>query len=346
MKLIKHFLTNNPCYLANVKKADSRYTTFQNRGPIGLMLHSVGCAQPNASVFLKKWNKSTNYSSCVHGVIDANTGVAYQCLPWNYRGWHGGGSSNNTHIGVEMCESGYVRYGLGAKFKVLDLAKARADCKRCYDTAVELFASLCEQYNLNPLTAICSHKEGGAMGIASRHVDPEHYWNGLGMSYTMDGFRADVKRTMDGSSSTPTPKPNNKFEIGDVVKIVGTKYYSGATVPDWVRSKRWIVKSVSGDRVVVNESEDGSAAIMSPFHANDLKNLSKPAIISIGDLVKITGKKYYSGARIPEWVLSRNWYVFKATDNSDRIVINKSEDGKCEIMSSINRADLKIVDNG
>ena len=105
MKLVQSFVTKNPCYQANVNKADSRYTTFQQRGPLGGMLHSVGCAQPKASVFINLWNVATQDNVCVHGVIDANDGTAYQCLPWNYRGWHGGGSSNNTHLGVEMCES-------------------------------------------------------------------------------------------------------------------------------------------------------------------------------------------------------------------------------------------------
>lgn len=200
MNLIQSYLVNNPCYVANVNKADSRYVTFQQRGPLGLMLHSVGCAQPSAMVFINAWNKSTYDRACVHGFIDANTGDAYKCLPWNYRGWHGGGSSNNTHVGIEMCESKYIKYipNTAAKFEILDKAKAQADCKRCYDTAVELFASICKEYNLNPLTAICSHKEGYAKGIATNHGDPEHYWKGLGMPYTMDGFRQDVKAEMEG----------------------------------------------------------------------------------------------------------------------------------------------------
>ena len=53
-------------------------------------------------------------------------------------------------------------------------------------------------FDLNPLVNICSHREGGKKGIASGHVDPEHYWTGLGMSYTMDSFRQDVKNQMEG----------------------------------------------------------------------------------------------------------------------------------------------------
>ena len=196
MELIERFLTKNPCYQANLNQADSRYTRFQSTGPRGLMLHSVGCAQPKAEVFCRRWDRPDYENGCVHALIDANTGAVWQTLPWNYRGWHGGGSCNNTHLGVEMCESSYIKYTSGATFEILDLAKAQADCKRTYDSAVQLFAMLCAKYGLDPLTQIISHKEGGKIGIASGHVDPEHYWNGLSMPYTMDTFRADVANAM------------------------------------------------------------------------------------------------------------------------------------------------------
>lgn len=201
MNLVKTYLTNNPCYKANVGRVDGRYRTFQDRGPTGLMLHSVGCAQPSAQVFVDNWNKPSYTAACVHAFIDANTGVIYQCMPWNYRGWHSGKSeTNNTMVGVEMCESCYIRYTKGATFEVLDAEKAKADCKRAYDAAVELFADLCKKFGLNPLTAIISHNEGGVRGIASKHVDPEHYWTRLGMPYTMDTFRQAVKAKLDGDT--------------------------------------------------------------------------------------------------------------------------------------------------
>lgn len=204
MEIVKSYLTENPCYKANVNNQDSRYTDFQEKGPRGLMLHSVGCAQPDASVFIRNWNKPTYTNACVHAFIDANSGVIFQTLPWNYRGWHCGsgnkGSANNTHCGVEMCESKYIKYTTGAKFEILDKTKAQADCKRAYNAAVELFAKLCEDYNLDPLNDIISHKEGGKQGIASPHVDPEHYWNGLEMGYTMDGFRAAVKKKIEADA--------------------------------------------------------------------------------------------------------------------------------------------------
>lgn len=192
MKLVQSILTKNPCYTAG------RKITVK-----GLMLHSVGCPQPKASVFINSWNSPSYDNACVHGFIDGNDGTVYQTLPWNHRGWHCGASGNNTHIGVEMCEPACIRYTSGANFTCSDLATAKAVAKRTYETAVELFAMLCKQYGLNPTAdgVIVSHREGHSRGIASNHGDPEHLWTQLGMGYTMDGFRKAVKAKMAGTSS-------------------------------------------------------------------------------------------------------------------------------------------------
>lgn len=191
MKLIKSILTKNPCYTAGKK------ITVK-----GLMLHSVGCPQPRASVFIENWNKASYDKACVHAFIDGNDGTVYQTLPWNHRGWHCGkgskGSGNNTYIGVEMCEPACIKYTGGSAFTCSDQVTARAVVKRTYEAAVELFAMLCKEFGLNPTEdgVIVSHAEGHARGIASNHGDPEHLWKQLGMGYTMDGFRKDVKATM------------------------------------------------------------------------------------------------------------------------------------------------------
>ncbi len=195
MKLVESILTRNPCYTAG------RKITVK-----GLMLHSVGCPQPKASAFISSWNSPSHGSSCVHGFIDGNDGTVYQTLPWNHRGWHCGsgskGSGNNTHIGIEMCEPACIKYTSGSNFTCSDKAAARAVAKRTYEAAVELFAMLCKKYSLDPLAdgVIVSHREGHGRGIASNHGDPEHLWDGLGMGYTMDGFRRAVKAQMDGAS--------------------------------------------------------------------------------------------------------------------------------------------------
>ena len=55
------------------------------------------------------------------------------------------------------------------------------------------------------------------------------------------------------------------FKEGDIVKIVGTTYYNGKSVPSWVKAKTWVVKSATQTRVVVDKSTDNSSSIMSPF---------------------------------------------------------------------------------
>ena len=186
MKITEKILTENPCYKAG--------KTIKVKG---LMLHSVGCPQPKAMAFINSWNTSDK-KVCVHGFIDGNTGDVYQTLPWNRRGWHGGGIVNDTHIGIEMCEPDCIKYTSGSKFTCSDQARATAIVERTYKSAVELFAYLCNEYNLNPLAdgVIISHSEGYARGWASNHGDPEHLWKGLKLPYTMDGFRNDVKSAM------------------------------------------------------------------------------------------------------------------------------------------------------
>ena len=196
MKITKSILTKNPCYKAG--------KTIKVKG---IMLHSVGCPQPSAMAFIKSWN-APNASVCVHSFIDGNSGEVYQTLPWDYRGWHCGGDANATHIGIEMCEPDCIKYTSGANFTCSNENKARNSLKITYNSAVEVFAYLCEKYDLDPLEkgVIISHAEGYKRGVASNHADPTHLWTKLGTGYTMDGFRKDVKQAMT--------KPIYRVQVG------------------------------------------------------------------------------------------------------------------------------------
>lgn len=228
MKLVQSILTNNPCYKAG------KTITVQ-----GLMLHSVGCSQPKALAFINSWNKSTYDRACVHAFIDGNDATVYQTLPWNHRGWHGGGSSNNTHIGVEMCEPACIKYTGGSSFTCSNMAEAKAVAKRTYEAAVELFAMLCEKYDLDPMAdgVIISHKEGHARGVASNHGDPEHLWNQLSMGYTMDGFRKDVKAAMQ------------KEDTSGYTKIMGTSVATVEQMAAYIKAKNPSVDSSVIDNI-------------------------------------------------------------------------------------------------
>ncbi len=184
MNIIQSICTQSDCYREG-KTIDVR----------GLMIHSVGCPQPKAQPFINNWNKS-GASACVHAIVEPD-GDVYQLLPWNHRGWHGGGSSNNTHIGVEMTEPDTIKYVGGATWKEIgDGTNTKAHVLATYKHAVELFAYLCKMFSLDPLAdgVIVSHSEGHKRGIASNHGDVEHLWSKFGLSMTQ--FRKDIKEAM------------------------------------------------------------------------------------------------------------------------------------------------------
>lgn len=285
MELVETVLTNNPCFKAGKKIAVK-----------GLMLHSVGCPQPSAEVFVRKWNSPDAARACVHAFIDGSTGKVYQTLPWDHRAWHGGGKSNDTHIGVEMCEPACIKYTGGASFTCSDRDAAMAVVKRTYDAAVELFAFLCGKFGLDPLAdgVIVSHKEGHERGIATGHGDPDHLWNGLQSGYTMDGFRRDVSTAMGNGAAQgesigdaaargkaagdAAAKAESAVEViqeGSVVSLTpDAVYYTGKEMPGWVKSDRWIVKSVNGDRAVIDWNISRSKAICSPVSVKYLRAVS------------------------------------------------------------------------
>lgn len=225
MNLHQYFLTQNPCYKAG------RTITVQ-----GLMLHSVGCSQPDPLVFIRNWNSASYDRACVHGFIGESE--VYETLPMletpgkARRGWHGGGSSNNTHIGVEMCEPSCITYTGGSSFTCSDRAKAVAFVQQTTQSAVELFAKLCKFHNLDPLSpgVIVSHAEGYKMGIATNHGDPQHLWSGLGMDYNMDKFRAAVAAEMEDDDMT-------KDQVLEIIKEYETGK-AAAEPSDWSQEAR------------------------------------------------------------------------------------------------------------
>ena len=197
MNLHKLILTENACY-----KAGRKITVK------GIMVHSTGANNP----WLKRYvgpddgllgkNQYNNHWNtyhpggrevCVHGFIGKladGTIATYQTLPWDHRGWHAGGSANNTHIGFEICED--------------DLTDSTY-FKKVYQEAVELCAYLCKLYGLTEKNIIC-HSEGYKQGIASNHGDVMHWFPKHGKN--MDTFRADVKALLNAGAEKDEPVDN------------------------------------------------------------------------------------------------------------------------------------------
>ncbi len=211
INLVEEFATANKCYQIGTPLK-----------PRGIMLHSIGCPQPNAAVMARYYNQYQpgGKSVCVHGFIQRD-GTYYQTLPYNLRAWHCGGAANATHIGIEMTEPASIVYtGHGAEWRDLDPAATETHINGTYAAAVELFAHLCAQFDLDPLAdgVIISHAEGRMRGVASAHADPEHLWKPFGL--TMYGFRQDVYKAMHSTEK----------EEEDM-----TRYRTIEEVPTWAR---------------------------------------------------------------------------------------------------------------
>lgn len=73
---------------------------------------------------------------------------------------------------------------------------------------------------------------------------------------------------------TPEKKPepvSTTLKVGDLVSISpDATFYNGSEVSNWVLNRRWFIKKITGDRVVIDKSEDGKNAINSPVAAKFL----------------------------------------------------------------------------
>lgn len=215
INIVEAFSTANKCYQIGTPLK-----------PRGIMLHSIGCPQPNADVMARNYNqyRPNGQSVCVHAFVQRD-GTVYQTLPWTVQAWHCGGSANSTHIGIEMTEPASIVYtGHGADWRDLDPTATETHVRGTYDVAVELFAQLCEQYALDPLEdgVIISHAEGAMRGVASHHADPTHLWHTFGL--TMDGFRKAVAEAMAAK---------NTVEEDENM----TRYHSIDEIPEWARKE-------------------------------------------------------------------------------------------------------------
>lgn len=198
LNIIQYPLTKNRCFQKR-----------QIRKPIGIQLHTIGCAQGTAKAVADYWNQS-GVDCLTTYICDADVaGRVYQLVDEDVYTWADAGYGNRNLITFEIAESDFMKYTGGANFTITNEEKFKADILRGYDTAVLLCADICKRYKWDPtsrlssgLFLISSHDEGRRLGLSSAHVDPTHVWGRLGL--TMDTFRLAVKNAMDGKfESTP-----------------------------------------------------------------------------------------------------------------------------------------------
>ena len=71
--------------------------------------------------------------------------------------------------------------------------------------------------------------------------------------------------------SSEPKKEEIVFQVGDLVSLTSdAKYYDGSDIPSWVKKQSWYIKSISGDRVVIDENEGRTHSIKSPVNSEYL----------------------------------------------------------------------------
>jgi N-acetylmuramoyl-L-alanine amidase len=282
MNLTTRYMTRNDCYTANRKIV-----------PKGIMVHSTATPGVMAAAWFSRWNKSykageTDRQVCVHAFLDDKE--IWQYLPWDHRGWHAGGSANDSYIGFEICEPAGFTYSGGATMVGYDAAKHEAYFRAAWANAVALCVYLCKLYGLTEQNIIC-HSEGYKLGIASNHADVLHWFPKHGEN--MDTFRAAVKAALAGGSS------GDGTETGGYYRV--RKSWSDAA------SQLGAFKVLSNAKALADKSPGYSVFDEKGNRVYPASSDTPSGDFAVGDLVafKTGTANYYPGSvKVPSWVIS------------------------------------------
>lgn len=142
------------------------------------------------------------------------------------------------------------------------------------------------------------------------------------------------KTTVTTPVEAPKTEKTSSVKKGDLVSIKeNATYYNGKSVPAWVKSQKWYVSEVNGDRAVIDKNEKGTNSISSPINVSYLTVVSASTPISssapapaptptikVGSTVRLNkGAKTYEGKSLASFVYNRNHKVKEI--KGDRVVI-------------------------
>ena len=182
-----------------------------------------------------------------------------QGVPENRNAWHAGdggsGKGNRKGIAIEIC---YSKSG-GDKFIAAE------------KLAAKFIASKLKEKGWN-IDKVKKHQDFSGKYCPRRTLD-------MGWKRFIEMINAELNPV------PTTVEPSIK--VNDVVTILdGATYYTGSKIPSWVKNKTWIVKSVKGDRAVIDKSADGTSSINSPVNIKYLL-VRQPAVTFKSYLVRV-----------------------------------------------------------
>ena len=226
------------------------------------------------------------YEGSADFAVDDATIVQYNPDLNNYLCWHcgdgynggtGGGKyygvcTNANSIGIEIC-SNNDDYSANDQWNSPKWYFTDAEVTN----AVELTKYLMAKYNVDAAHVIRHYDVSGkvcpgVLGWNTYNGSNENKWldfkKRIGSTTSTTNTTTSSKTSTTTATNKQTATTNSTtIKAGSVVKIAGNAtYYDGKAIPSWVKAKTWIVKSISGDRVVIDKSKDGQNSIMSAIN--------------------------------------------------------------------------------
>ena len=256
-------------------------TTYYNRPLEYIVVHyTAGTTSRTGSAYntAVMFSNPSIYASADF-IVDDTTAVQFNPDIRNVYCWHCGDNKNYNKgasfygkcqnynsIGIEVCSSNKTGQMTSANDNNYYFTDA------VVNKTVELVKYLMQTYNI-PASRVIRHYD-----VTGKYCPGIKGWNeDSGDASKWKAFKAKISGTTSTaptttSSKTSTTATNTKpnttnnttIKAGTAVKLAANAtYYDGKAIPSWVKAKTWIVKSVSGDRVVIDKSVDGQNSIMS-----------------------------------------------------------------------------------
>ena len=154
------------------------------------------------NIYGNSWNRA-DAQGAVHAAIGKTADGSYavvKTLDYTQPCWGVAFGSKGSYDGRKKNSSGVIASApLYVQFEMIEDGNnpSLTHCRNLYNNAVDFCVYLCKLFPSIKLDNIISHKEANARGYGSAHGDPEFYWDRVGASYTMNGFRAAVKKKLE-----------------------------------------------------------------------------------------------------------------------------------------------------
>ena len=250
--------TNSP--LVNYTKISPNRTKNRNHAIDTITIHCV-VGQCSVETLGNVFSPVSRQASSNYGVgFDGRIGMYVEEKD---RSWCSSSASNDHRaITIEVASDTKEPYA------VRDAA---------YQATIKLVADICKRNGIKKLVWSTNKNDRiNHLNCCNMTVHRDYANKSCPGTYLYDrqgDIAAKVNAILDADNKpSENPKPaTSTVRVGDSVKISSNAtYYSGKSIPGWVKNKAWIVLQVNGDRAVIDKSTDGKNAICSPINVKFL----------------------------------------------------------------------------